>query len=65
MKFLKHVCVAFAFLVSLSAVNAQQTRVLTADKHNDYGLVYSLPLTGVKIKVKALKETRISGPYGQ
>ena len=25
------------------SVEAQQTKILTADKHNEYGLVYTLP----------------------
>ena len=65
MKLLKPLFLVFACLASLSGLNAQQTRVVTADKHNDYGLVYSLPLTGVNVRVKAIKETRIAGPYSQ
>lgn len=42
---------------------AQQTKILTPDKHNDYGLVYSLPVTALKITVTAEKQTRIAGPY--
>lgn len=33
--------------------SAQQTRLLTADKHNEYGLVYSLPITVLDIEVSA------------
>lgn len=51
-----------ASLCGISA-SAQQTKVLTADKHNEYGLVYSLPVTGLKITVIAKKETLIAGPY--
>lgn len=44
---------------------AQQTKILTADKHNDYGLVYTLPLTALKINVKVTKKTTKAGPYYQ
>ena len=64
MKFLKPFCLFCILFLSLSAA-AQQTKVLTADKHNEYGLVYSLPITGLKISVKVTKETRTAGPYCQ
>lgn len=44
---------------------AQQTRLLTADKHNEYGLVYSLPVTALKIKVTAERTQRKAGSYFQ
>lgn len=44
---------------------SQQTKVLTAEKHNEYGLVYSLPTTALQITVTARKETRKAGPYRQ
>lgn len=44
---------------------SQQTKVLTAEKHNEYGLVYSLPVTALRISVTARKETRTAGPYSQ
>lgn len=44
---------------------AQQTKILTAEKHNEYGLVYSLPTTALQIKVTARRETRKAGPYSQ
>ncbi len=46
-----------------SGALAQQTKILTADKHNEYGLVYSLPVTALEITVTARKETLIAGPY--
>lgn len=49
----------FSFVCSL----AQQTKILTAEKHNEYGIVYSLPSTALKIRVTATKETRKAGPY--
>ena len=58
-------------LLSLSAsllvlpMSAQLTKVLTAEKFNEYGLVYSLPTTALEITVKARKEVRTPGPYAQ
>lgn len=44
-------------------INAQQTKILTADKHNEYGLIYSLPSTALNIRVTAVEETRKAGPF--
>ena len=44
---------------------SQQTRILTAEKHNEYGLVYSLPITALKINVTARRETSKAGPFSQ
>ncbi|MDE6010004.1 MAG: DUF4831 family protein [Muribaculaceae bacterium] len=54
-----------ALALSGPPASAQQTKVLTADKHNEYGLVYSLPVTALEVKVTAVKETRIAGPYAR
>lgn len=43
----------------------QQTKILTAEKHNEYGLVYTLPTTALQITVTARKETRKAGPFRQ
>lgn len=51
--------------VSCLSVNAQQTRMLTADKHNEYGLVYRLPVTAVQIEVTARHTVQKAGPYYQ
>lgn len=47
------------------SVQAQQTRQLTAEKHNEYGLVYTLPVTALSIEVTARHEVRTAGPYWQ
>lgn len=44
---------------------AQQTRTLTADKHNEYGLVYTLPVTAVRFDVTARHTVSHAGPYFQ
>ena len=51
--------------VALLPAGAQQTKVLTAEKHNEYGLVYTLPLTAFDIEVTATREVRKAGPYYQ
>lgn len=45
--------------------SAQQTKLLTAEKHNEYGLIYTLPVTALEIEVTAVKEIRQAGPYYQ
>lgn len=48
-----------------SVAQAQQTKLLTAEKHNEYGLVYTLPKTVFEIEVTATREVRKAGPYYQ
>lgn len=45
--------------------NAQQTRILNADKHNEYGLVYTLPTTALRIDITARHDARRAGEYAQ
>lgn len=52
-----------ALLPNLSG--AQQTKILTAEKHNEYGLIYTLPITAFDVEVVAQKEVRQAGPYYQ
>lgn len=51
--------------VCAASADAQQTKMLTADKHNEYGIVYSLPLTELKIEVTATRTVQKAGPYWQ
>lgn len=51
-------------LVSLCGF-AQETTKITAGKHNDFGLAYSLPKTVAEIKIDATKITVSVGPYYQ
>lgn len=60
----KFLVLAFAAFLSVPCL-AQQTKIITAEKHNEYGLVYSLPTTGLRITVTATRETRKAGPYKQ
>lgn len=48
-----------------AAAPAQQTKLLTADKHNEYGLVYTLPTTTLDIEVTAQRTVKKAGPYFQ
>ena len=45
-------------VASAMPVAAQQTKLLTAEKHNEYGLVYTLPVTALDVEVTAVKEGR-------
>lgn len=45
------------------SVNAQTTQKLSAAKHNDYGIVYSLPITHLTVEVEALQTVKKAGPY--
>lgn len=54
---------AFSLLTAQS--NAQQTKILTADKHNEYGLVYTLPTTNLEIEVTAKRTVNVAGPFYQ
>lgn len=42
---------------------AQSTQKFTAAKHNEYGLVYSLPITHIKITAEAEKTVCKAGPF--
>lgn len=47
------------------SLSAQQTKILTAEKHNEYGLVYFLPTTVLNVEVTAEIRTMKRGPYYQ
>ena len=52
-------------LALMPAATAQNTTKLTADKSNEYGIVFSLPVTHLKIEIQAQCTQRIAGPYFQ
>ena len=52
-----------AGLLACSTAMAQSTKVLTAEKSNDYGLVYSLPTTALEVEVTASHQVGKKGPY--
>lgn len=56
---------ALVIMLAGFSASAQQTKTLTADKHNEYGLVYTLPTTSLRIDVTARHTSRKAGPYYQ
>lgn len=54
---------ALAFLLVAQFGWCQATKVLTAEKSNDYGLVYSLPTTALEVEVTAHHEVGKKGPF--
>ena len=63
-----HICRSFCLLALCFCFlygKAQQTKLLTAEKHNEYGLVYSLPVTSFQIDIVVLKEVRVTGPFSK
>ncbi len=65
---MKKLQIALLSLVALGSsvvADAQQTKLLTADKHNEYGLIYTLPITALRVEVTAKRTVRKAGPYFQ
>ncbi len=52
-----------AALTVSSAATAQTTRKLSATKANDYGVAYSLPLTGLSITIEAERTVSTPGEF--
>lgn len=63
MKYLKTFAIALLAGSTFIPAPAQQTKVLTADKHNEYGLVYRLPVTALQIEVTAKCTVSKAGPF--
>lgn len=63
---MKHIGYSLA-LIAMAACAfgavAQSTQKFTAAKHNEYGLVYSLPITHIRVVVESEKTTCKAGPY--
>lgn len=62
MKLFKTILIAVALLPPLS-INAQQAQRLSATKANDYGLVYSLPKTMLKVYLEAEVTVKKPGEF--
>ena len=62
---MKKIMAAALALALMPAATAQNTTKLTADKSNEYGIVFSLPVTHLKIEIQAQCTQRIAGPYFQ
>ena len=62
---MKYALLSLCLLFTTSIGLAQETKRLTADKHNEYGLIFSLPQTHLDLEVVATKTIRKAGPYYQ
>ena len=62
---MKKIAAILLTALTVTAATAQQTKILTADKHNEYGLVYTLPNTALRITMTATRTVRQAGPYWQ
>ena len=51
------------FLAAAVLGHAQDTKILTAEKSNEYGIVYSLPQTALEIEVTAMHQITKRGPF--
>lgn len=63
---MRHCSKIFFLILCLGACitsKAQNTQKLVAAKHNDYGLVYTLPKTHLRIEVVAEQTIKKAGPY--
>lgn len=54
---------ALACMLTVTLSWAQATKMLTAEKSNEYGLIYSLPTTALEVEVTASHEVAKKGPY--
>lgn len=60
----KHLIIAVAaFLLMPQLASAQATQKFTASKGNNYGLVYSLPVTHLLFQVEAVNTVKKAGPF--
>lgn len=62
---MKYILLLGSLIMGLMPLAAQQTKLLTAEKHNEYGLVYTLPVTAFQVDVVAVKQTKIAGPFSK
>lgn len=60
---MKKIISVLACLLTFSLGWTQATKVLTAEKSNEYGLVYSLPTTALEVEVTACHQVAKKGPY--
>ena len=60
---MKKIITAIGCLMTFPLCWSQATKVLTAEKSNEYGLVYSLPTTALDVVVTARHESAKKGPY--
>ncbi|MEF9923622.1 MAG: DUF4831 family protein [Muribaculaceae bacterium] len=60
------ICFVIATVFAASNfIFAQESQKFTAAKHNEYGLIYSLPITHFDITVTATKTVKVAGIYNK
>lgn len=62
---MRKILIAAALSIVASTAWGQATKVLTAEKSNEYGLVYSLPQTALEIEITARHQVDKKGPFYQ
>lgn len=62
---MKHLILACALALVIGGARAQQTSRLTATKATEYGLIYTLPITGLEVTVAAEKTVKTPGEFCQ
>ena len=62
---MKYFLLCISLIGSFLYMLAQLTKLLTAEKHNEYGLVYTLPVTSFRVEIVAVKETKFAGPFSK
>lgn len=60
---MKTITALFASLLLAMPVAAQTTQKLSANKTNEYGLLYTLPLTGVDVTIEVERTVKTPGDY--
>ncbi|MCH5328315.1 MAG: DUF4831 family protein [Coprobacter sp.] len=60
---MKKSILTLCIMLATGTLQAQETTKFTAGKHNEYGLVYTLPQTVFDIEVTATKTIQKTGPY--
>lgn len=61
---IKHILALLALAGAAAAPSmAQQTRMLSAERHNEYGIVYTLPVTALEFEIEAEHTVCKAGPF--
>lgn len=62
----RHLIITLGIVAAtMSTAVAQQTQKLTAERHNEYGLTYSLPTTQLAVTITAVRTQKLAGPFWQ
>lgn len=60
---MSRIVISSALILASALSYGQSTKILTAEKSNEYGIVYSLPLTALEVEVTARHDVAKKGPY--